>query len=52
MTVGVVVTTTGPRPGHGVGMMPILSAPRATVELDVRPDDHVGVNLLTELAGR
>ena len=54
VTVGVVVTTTSPRPGHGVGMMPILSAPGATVELDVRPDDHVGVSasLLTELVGR
>ncbi|OFE14375.1 DUF4438 domain-containing protein [Humibacillus sp. DSM 29435] len=54
VTLGVVVTTTSPRPGHGVGMMPIFSAPRATVELEVRPDDHVGVSasLLTELAGR
>ena len=54
VTVGVVVTTTSPRPGHGVGIMPILSAPRPQVELDLRPDDHVGVsaNLLTELVGR
>ena len=54
VTLGVVVTTTSPRPGHGVGMMPILSAPSSTVDLDLRPDDHVGVsaNLLTELAGR
>lgn len=54
VTVAVAVTTTSPRPGHGVGMMPIICAPRTTVELDVRPDDHVGVgaSLLTELAGR
>ncbi|MDN5764613.1 MAG: DUF4438 domain-containing protein [Humibacillus sp.] len=54
VTLGVVVTTTSPRPGHGVGMMPMLSAPSTAVELDLRPDDHVGVSakLLTELAGR
>lgn len=51
---GVVVTTTSRRPRHVVGMMPILSAPSHTVELDLGPDDHVGVRtlLLTERAGR
>ena len=43
VTIGVAVTTTSPRPGHGVGLMPILSVPRAVLELDVRPDDHSGV---------
>ncbi len=42
-TVGVAVTTTSPRPGHGVGLMPILSVPRAVLELDVRGEDHAGV---------
>lgn len=43
VTVGVAVTTTSPRPGHGVGLMPVLSVPQTVLELDVRPDDHVGV---------
>lgn len=53
VTLGVAVTTTSPRPGHGVGLMPILSVPRAALDLDVRPDDHVGVtsDLLAGLTG-
>ena len=44
-TVGVVVTTTSPRPGHGVGLMPILCVPEEASTVRVRPDDHVGLTL-------
>lgn len=52
ITVGVVVTTASPRPGHGPGLMPILSAPADVLVVDVRPADHVGVTteLLTGMA--
>jgi hypothetical protein len=42
-TVGVVVTTTSPRPGHGVGLMPILCVPDQYVSVQVQADTHVGV---------
>lgn len=53
VTVGVVVTTTSPRPGHGVGLMPILCLPQEVVTLDVQPEHHIGVTteLLTAAAG-
>lgn len=51
LTVGVVVTTTSPRPGHGAGLMPILCVPAASITVVVRPDGHTGVTaeLLTGL---
>ncbi|HEY2674856.1 MAG TPA: DUF4438 domain-containing protein [Rugosimonospora sp.] len=42
-TIGVVVTTTSPRPGHGVGLMPILCVPAGHASLRVEPDAHTGV---------
>lgn len=48
-TVGVVVTTTSPRPGHGVGLMPILCGPPGSVDLDVDPGSHIGVTAATLL---
>ena len=42
-TVGVVVTTTSPRPGHGVSLMPILCGPPGSVSLDVDAETHTGV---------
>ncbi len=52
VTVGVAVTTASPRPGHGVGVMPILSGPAAALEVEVRADDHTGVSpaMLAELS--
>ena len=52
LTVGVAVTTGSPRPGHGVGVMPILCGPASAFEVDVRADDHVGVtsSMLWELS--
>jgi hypothetical protein len=49
VTVGVVDTTTSPRPGHGAGLMPILCVPGQVLDLDVQPVTHVGVtaDLLT-----
>jgi hypothetical protein len=41
--VGVVVTTTRPRPGHGVGLMPILCGPPGSVDLVVDAEAHRGV---------
>jgi hypothetical protein len=51
-TVGVVVTTTSPRPGHGVGLMPILCVPERHVSVRMQPDTHAGVtaDLLAALA--
>ncbi len=43
ITVGVIVTTTSPRPGHGAGLMPILCAPAGSITAVVRPDGHTGV---------
>jgi hypothetical protein len=48
-TVGVVVTTGSPRPGHGVSLMPILCAPPGIITLDVSPTTHVGVTAATLL---
>ena len=42
-TVGVVLTTTSPRPGHGPAVMPILCLPSNQVICRVQADDHVGV---------
>ena len=52
VTVGVVVTTTSPRPGHGAGLMPILCVPGGSITVVVRPDGHTGVTaeLLAGLA--
>ncbi len=52
LTLGVAVTTDSPRPGHGVGVMPILCGPASAFEVDVRADDHVGVtsSMLVELS--
>lgn len=49
-TIGVVVTTTSPRPGHGSGVMPILCVPGQVLDAEVRPVQHVGVTA-TLLAG-
>lgn len=51
VTVGVVTTTTSPRPGHGVGLMPILCVPQQVVSVDVQPVEHQGVtaDLLTAI---
>lgn len=46
-TVGVVVTTVSPRPGHGAGLMPFLCVPDALIDVSADPDSHVGVT--TEL---
>ena len=53
VTVGVIVTTTSPRPGHGAGLMPILCVPAGSITVVVRPDGHTGVtaDLLTGLLG-
>lgn len=53
VTVGVAVTTGSPRPGHGVGLMPILCGPATAVELDVDAVHHTGVtsSMLGELSG-
>lgn len=52
LTLGVAVTTGSPRPGHGVGVMPILCGPATAFEVDVRADDHVGItsSMLLELS--
>ncbi|MET0425152.1 MAG: DUF4438 domain-containing protein [Actinoplanes sp.] len=42
-TVGVVVTTTSPRPGHGVSLMPILCGPATQVTVAVDAAAHTGV---------
>lgn len=52
VTVGVVTTTTSPRPGHGVGLMPLLCVPEGVLTLDVQPADHVGVTAGLLTAGR
>ena len=43
VTVGVVTTTTSPRPGHGAGLMPILSVPGSSIDLQIDPVGHLGV---------
>lgn len=43
LTIGVALTTTSPRPGHGVGLMPILCLPETAAQVEVRAEDHVGV---------
>jgi hypothetical protein len=51
-TVGVLVTTTSPRPGHGAGLMPVLCLPEERIDVTVDPVGHSGVTreLLTDLA--
>jgi hypothetical protein len=43
-TVGITVHGGSPLPGHGPGVMPILSAPTSTFDLQVDGPAHVGVN--------
>lgn len=43
ITVGVIVTTTSPRPGHGAGLMPILCVPAGSITVVARPDGYTGV---------
>lgn len=43
VTVGVITTTTSPRPGHGAGLMPVLCVPAQVLDVDVQPVAHVGV---------
>jgi hypothetical protein len=52
-TIAVVLTTTSPRPGHGVGVMPIVCVPNSVLELDIEPQAHIGVTsqLLQPLPG-
>lgn len=52
VTIGAVVTTTSPRPGHGTGLMPFLCVPADSITVLIRPDGHTGVTaeLLTGLA--
>ena len=52
VTVGVVTTTTSPRPGHGVGLMPMLCVPERVLDLDVQPVAHAGVTADLLSAGR
>lgn len=52
VTVGVVTTTTSPRPGHGAGLMPVLCVPDEVLTLDVQPVDHLGVTADLLAAGR
>ena len=42
-TVGVVLTTTSPRPGHGPAVMPILCLPSERLTCRIQSADHVGV---------
>jgi len=44
-TIGVVATTTSPRPGHGVGLMPILCVPNEYATVRVQSNDHVGLTV-------
>lgn len=46
-TVGVVLTTGSPRPGHGVSLMPILCGPPGSIMLAIAPQTHVGVTAET-----
>ena len=43
VTIGVIVTTTSPRPGHGAGLMPILCVPGDLIDVEVQRADHIGV---------
>jgi hypothetical protein len=51
--IAVVLTTTSRRPGHGVGVMPIVCVPNSVLDLDIQPETHVGVTsqLLQSLGG-
>ncbi len=46
-TVGVVLTTGSPRPGHGPALMPILCLPSDRVRCTVQATDHSGVTAAT-----
>jgi len=51
VTIGLIVTTTSPRPGHGAGLMPILCIPENALALDIQRVRHIGVTAAT-LASR
>jgi hypothetical protein len=42
-TVGTVVHGGSPLPGHGPGVMPLLTGPARVFDIESQPDDHVGV---------
>lgn len=44
-TVGVVVTTVSPRPGHGAGLVPLLCVPETMIDVVTDPESHVGVTV-------
>lgn len=43
-TVGTVVHGGSPLPGHGPGVMPLLTGPARLFDIESQPDDHVGVS--------
>lgn len=53
-TVGVVVTTASPRPGHGAALMPLLTGPARCISVEHEETDHVGLTteMLSDVVAR